>query len=710
MPDSIIGKPIDRIDGRAKVTGKARYAADVPSSTPPAYGVLVTSTIGRGEITKVDHGEAWSAPGVLLVLSHENMPAQGPFKAGGLGGKRHARAKPQFNGARVHYHGEPVALVVAETFEQATAAAQLVRVSYRTERGAYDLAENRRFAYAPEQIVVGKPDSRVGDVDGAVAASAIKVDATYTTPYQSHNPMELVASLAEWSDDKLTVHCAAQLVDSAHQSIASTLQLPLDKVEVVSEYIGGGFGGKLPIYGDAILAAIAAKRLKRPVKIVLTRQQMFSVTTHRAATLQRVRLAAENDGKLNAIAHEVWVQSARYDEFTEAAAASSRAMYEAPNRLTAHRVVPLDLPISDSMRAPGDAVGQLAFEQAMDELAEKLDLDPLELRLRNEPDQDPEKHVPFSTRSLITCLQQGAQQFGWNKRHKTPGRTREGDWLVGLGMAAAIRPNYRQTAHARVRMNENRRVTVEMDMTDIGTGSYTILAQVAAEVLEVPIDAVSVHLGHSDYPETPGSGGSFGAASSTSALYEACLSLKRQIDAGQGPGNLQAEAQSAPGKEYETFSQYSYGAHFAEVAVDHTTGEVRLRRMLGVFDAGRILNAKTARSQLIGGMLWGVSSALHENAVVDTRSGAFVNRDLAGYHVPVQADVPTAVEAIMLAGFDDKSSPLGAKGVGELGICGAGAAIANAVYNACGVRVRDYPITPDKILHGLMQENIAQQH
>lgn len=709
MPDPIIGKPFDRVDGRAKVTGKARYAADAPSSTPPAYGVLVTSTIGRGEITKVDHGEAWSAPGVLLVLSHENMPAQGPFKAGGLGGKRHARAKPQFNGVRVHYYGEPLALVVAETFEQATAAARLIGVSYRTERGAYDLAENRHFAYTPNQIVVGKPDSRVGDVDSAVAASAIKVDATYTTPYQSHNPMELVASLAEWSDDKLTVHCATQLVDSAHQSIASTLQLPLDKVEVVSEYIGGGFGGKLPIYGDAILAAIAAKRLKRPVKIVLTRQQMFSVTTHRAATLQRVRLAAGNDGKLSAIAHEVWAQSARYDEFTEAAAASSRAMYEAPNRLTAHRVVPLDLPIADSMRAPGDAVGQLALEQAMDELAEKLDLDPIELRLRNEPDRDPEKHVPFSTRSLIACLQQGAQQFGWNKRHKTPGRTREGDWLVGLGMAAAIRPNYRQPAHARVRMNENRRVTVEMDMTDIGTGSYTILAQVAAEVLEVPMDAVSVHLGHSDYPETPGSGGSFGAASSTSALYEACLALKRQIDAGQGPGNLQAEAQSAPGEEYKTFSQYSYGAHFAEVVVDRTTGEVRLRRMLGVFDAGRILNAKTARSQLIGGMLWGVSSALHENAVVDARSGAFVNHDLAGYHVPVHADVPTAVEAVMLAGFDDKSSPLGSKGVGELGICGAGAAIANAVYNACGVRVRDYPITPDKILHGLMQENIAQQ-
>jgi xanthine dehydrogenase YagR molybdenum-binding subunit len=709
MPDSIIGQPVDRIDGRAKVTGRARYAADVPSGMPVAYGVLVTSTIGRGEISRVEAGEAERAPGVLLVMSHENVPAQGPFKAGGLAGQRHARAKPQLDGTRIHYYGEPVALVVADTFEQATAAARLVRLSYRTESGSYDIGEGRRLAYPPEHIVVGKADSKIGDVDRAFASSAARIDATYTTPYQSHNPMELVGSLAEWSDDKLVVHCATQLVNSTHHSIASTLQLPLDKVEVVSEFIGGGFGGKLPIYGDAILAALAARQLKRPVKIVLTRQQMFSVTTHRAATIQRVRLAAGNDGKLTAIAHEVWTQSARMDEFAEAAAASTRAMYAAPNRLTTHRVVPLDLPVADSMRAPGDAVGQLALEQAIDELAEKLDMDPLELRLRNEPDQDPEKHIPFSTRSLVPCLQQGAKRFGWDRRHKTPGRMKDANWLLGLGMAAAIRPNYRQPAHARLRMDENRRVVVEMDMTDIGTGSYTILAQVAAELLQVPVDAVSVHLGHSAYPETPGSGGSFGAASCTAALREACLALKKKIDAGQGSGNLQAEGQSEPGEEYRKFSQYSYGAHFAEVAVDSTTGEVRLRRMLGVFDAGRILNAKTARSQLIGGMLWGVGSALHENAVVDTRSGAFVNSDLAGYHVPVHADVPTAVEAVMLAGFDDKSNPLGSKGVGELGICGAGAAIANAVYNACGVRVRDYPITPEKVLSGMMRSELAQQ-
>ena len=707
MPDTIIGQPIDRVDGKAKVTGSARYAGD-RRAEHPAYGVIVTSTIGRGTMTKVDIKEAQQAPGVLLVMSHENAPAQAPFKQEGE--DRHGRPKPQLVEARIHFHGEPVALVVADTFEQATAAARLVKVSYQTEAGLYDLQSSRKLAYPPKGGPGGgKADSRLGDFDRGYAEGAVKIDATYTTPYQSHNPMEPPASLAVWSGDQLTIHCAAQLVDSAHHSIASTLRIPLENVEVISEFIGGGFGGKLPIYADVILAALAARQLKRPVKVTLTRQQMFSVTTHRAATIQRVRLAAARDGKLTAIAHEVWSQSARMDEYPENAASSTRSMYAAPNRLTTHRVVPLDLPVADSMRAPGDAVGQLALEQAMDELAYQLDLDPVELRLRNEPTEDPEKQVPFSTRALIACLQKGAGEFGWANRPRVPGTLKDGQWLVGLGMAAAIRPNLRRKATAKVRTDENRRVTVEMDMTDIGTGSYTIFAQVAADTLGLPIDQVTVKLGHSSYPKTPGSGGSFGAASCAAALREACIELKKKLEAGQGPGNLQAEAKAEPGDEFKKFSQYSYGAHFAEVGVDATTGEVRLRRMLGVFDAGRIFNPKTARSQLIGGMIWGVGSALHEQVVVDPRSGAFVNHDLAGYHVPVHADIP-AVEAIMLAGFDDKSNPLGSKGVGELGICAAGAAVANAIYNACGVRVRDYPITPDKVLRGMMRPaNLAQQ-
>jgi xanthine dehydrogenase YagR molybdenum-binding subunit len=705
MPDTLIGQPIDRVDGKAKVTGAARYAGDMRAEHP-AFGVIVTSTIGRGTISKVDIKDAQQAPGVLLVMSNENAPAQAPFKQEGE--DRHGRSKPQLSEARVHYHGEPVALVVADTFEQATAAARLVKVTYDSEAGLYDLQEGRKLAYPPRQMG-GKADSKVGDLERGLAEGAARVDATYTTPYQSHNPMEPAASLATWDGDNLTIYCAAQLVESAHHSIASTLQVPPENVEVISEYIGGGFGGKLSIYADAILAALAARQLKRPVKVTLTRQQMFSVTTHRAATIQRVRLAAAQDGRLTAIGHDVWSQSARVDEYAETAATSTRSMYAAPNRWTMHRVVPLDLPVADSMRAPGDAVGQLALEQAMDELAYELDIDPVELRLRNEPDIDPEKKVPFSTRSLVACLQKGAETFGWDQRPRVPGTLKDGQWLIGLGMSGAIRINLRRPATARVRMDENRHATVEMDMTDIGTGSYTIFAQVAADALDLPLDKVTVKLGHSSYPDTPGSGGSFGAASCCSALREACLELKQKLDSGQGPGNLQAEAKSEPGEEFKKFSQYSYGAHFAEVAVDATTGEVRLRRMLGVFDAGRILNPKTARSQLIGGMIWGVGSALHEAAVVDPRFGSFVNHDLAGYHLPVHADIPANIQAIMLAGFDDKSNALGSKGVGELGICGAGAAIANAVYNACGVRVRDYPITPDKVLNGLMRPaNVAQ--
>lgn len=705
MPDTLIGQPIDRIDGKAKVTGAARYAGDVRAEHP-AFGVIVTSTIGRGAITKVDIEAAQEAPGVLLAMSHENAPAQAPFKQDGE--DRHGRPKPQLAEARVHFNGEPVALVVADTFEQATAAARLVKVSYQAEAGLYDLNAGRKLAYAPRNMASGKADSSVGNFERGFAEGAAQIDSTYTTPYQSHNPMEPPASLAVWAGDKLTLHCSAQLIDSAHHSIASTLKIPPENVEVISEFIGGGFGGKLSIHADAILAALAARQLKRPVKVALTRQQMFSVTTHRAATVQRVRLAARPDGTLTAIAHEVLSQSARMDEYAETAAASTRTMYAAPNRLTTHRVVPLDLPVADSMRAPGDAVGQLALEQAMDELAYKLDLDPVELRLRNEPSQDPEKHVPFSTRALVQCLHKGAEEFGWDKRPRVPGSLKDGQWLIGLGMSAAIRPNYRRPATAKVRMDENRHLTVEMDMTDIGTGSYTIFAQVAADTLGIPLDTVTVKLGHSSYAKTPGSGGSFGAASCAAALQEACIDLKKKLESGQGPGNLQAEAKAEPGDEFKKFSQHSYGAHFVEVGVDATTGEVRLRRMLGVFDGGRIFNPKTARSQLIGGMIWGVGSALHEQAVVDLRSGSFVNHDLAGYHVPVHADIP-AIEAIMLAGFDGKSNPLGSKGVGELGICAAGAAVANAIYNACGVRVRDYPITPDKILGGFVRPNLAQQ-
>ncbi|MFO1159984.1 MAG: xanthine dehydrogenase family protein molybdopterin-binding subunit [Reyranellaceae bacterium] len=697
--DHIIGQPIDRIDGRAKVTGAAAYAADKRAERL-VYGAIVTATIGRGRITGIESSAARSMPGVLMVMTHENAPRQAPFQT--KADDRHARPKPQLASDKVQHFGEPVALVVAETSEIARAAADVITVIYDKAAGAFDLAAATRDAYDPLKSNNGAPsDSRVGSFDAAFDSAHARVDAVYSTPYQSHAMMEPHASLAAWEGGKLTVWSALQLVESAHKSIADTLMLAPHEVEVISEYVGGGFGGKLPVYADAILAALAARELRRPVRIVLTRQQMFHVTTHRPASIQRVRLGADADGTLTAIAHQSFSQSARADEFVEPIVNATRSLYAAPNRLTSQRIAALDLPVPDSMRAPGEAIGLLALEQAMDELAVQLDMDPLALRLKNEPAQDPEKDIPFSTRALLPCLTEGAKRFGWDKRRKEPQSVRDGNWLVGLGLAAAIRGNFLRKAAARVTMKSAREAFVEMDMTDIGTGSYTVFAQIAAERLGLPVANIEVRLGHSAYPDTPGSGGSFGASSCGAALHDACTKLKARLDAGEGVQGLSAEGQVSPGEDYKKYSQFAYGAHFAEVGVDDTTGEIRLRRMLGVFAAGRILNMKTARSQLIGGMIWGVGAALQEEAVVDPRFGAFVTQDLATYHVPVHADVPD-VDAVLLDEFDPHANVLGSKGVGELGICGAGAAIANAVYNACGARVRSYPITLDKVLPTLL--------
>ena len=688
----VIGQPIDRIDGRAKVTGTACYAGDERVARL-AYGVIVGSTIGRGRITGIDVSAAQRLPGVLLVMTHENAPKQSAVDP--TAEDRHARAKPQLASEEVRYFGQPIALVVAESLETARSAAAQIVPSYRAETGAFDLATSR--GYAPAKLLSGTPDSRIGDPESAFSVAARKIDATYSTPYQSHNAMEPHAAVASWDGDRLTVRCAVQLVESAHKSIASTLLIAPDKVLVIAEYVGGGFGSKLPVSAETILAALAAREIGRPVKVMLSRQQMFHVATHRGASRQRVRLAARPDGTLLALAHESLAQSARADEFVEPVTSATRSLYAAPNRLTTHRIAALDLPVADAMRAPGEAIGLLALEQAIDELAVAMGMDPIDLRIRNEPTEDPEKHVPYSTRALVPCLRVGGEKFGWNRRQSRPGAVRDGRALIGMGVSAAIRGNFLRPAKARVLMASARHATVEMDMTDIGTGSYTIFAQIAAEVLGLPVENVTVKLGRSDYPITPGSGGSFGASSSGAALYDACQKLKQQLDSGAGAQGLVAEGEVKPGDEYKKFSQQAYGAHFAEVAVDVATGEIRLRRMLGVFAAGRILNAKTARSQLIGGMIWGVGSALHEICELDTRYGSFINNDLAQYHVPVHADAAD-IDAIMLEEFDPHANALGSKGLGELGICGAGAAVANAVYNACGARIRDYPLTPDRVL------------
>ncbi len=713
-PGGILGQPLDRIDGRFKVTGTAPYAYEYRPQTRPAYGYLVLSSIAQGKITVLDTAAAETSPGVLTVLTYKTMPQQGG-KSGGTA--------PQLVDETILFHGQPIALVVAESFEQARAAAYLVRATYDVQHGAVDLAASRMDAVKPKAANGTPPDTSKGDVDAAFAAAPVKLDVTYSTPPQTHAMMEPHATLAVWEGDHLTLFTANQNVTRAAATVATTLQMPREKVRIVSRYVGGGFGAKLQAQPDAILAAIAARKLQRPVKLALTRPQVFPVTTHRSATIQRLRLAADHDGMLQVVAHQSWSGNTPGQDGFETAAQATRNIYATPNLMTAHRLASLDLPVSSAMRAPGEAVGLLALECAMDELAAQLGMDPVELRIRNEPKVDPQGGTPFSTRTLVPCMQKGAELFGWNKRNPQPGQTRDGEWLVGYGMSAAIRGNPMQNAKAIVVLGPDGVLEVRSSMTDIGTGSYTILAQIAADMLGLPMTRVRMVLGDSDLPPTPGSGGSFGANSAGSAVYDACANLRDQLIRKAGVsgdavfangaitdgahvvrldqlvagGAITANGAADPGNSRKAFTQQSYGAHFAEVGVNEVTGEIRLRRMLGVFTAGRILNAKTARSQAIGGMVFGIGAALMEAIDVDTRDGWFVNNNLAEYHVAAHADVP-AIDAVFLEELDPHSSAMKSKGLGELGICGAGASVANAVYNATGIRIRDYPLTLDKVL------------
>ncbi|MFL6692067.1 MAG: molybdopterin cofactor-binding domain-containing protein, partial [Ramlibacter sp.] len=667
-----------------KVTGQAPYAYEVKEAGKPAYGWIVEASIAKGRIAELDTRAAEAAPGVLLVLSHKNMPPQGLYTTDVK--QRNELAVPYQNDTEIIAHGEPVALVVAETLEQARGAAALIKPRYEPVPGEYDLSVERSEKPSSN---VNEPDTAVGDFDGGFAAAPVRLDVSYTTPFHIHAQMEPHATLAWWEGDKVVIHCSTQMVEHAQARVANTLQIPKEKVRIVSRYIGGGFGGKLPVFADVTLSAQAARKLGRPVKTALTRQQMFHITTHRSRTLQRVRLGANQDGVLQAIGHEAWSHSARYDDYYETAAAQTRTLYAAPNRMTRHRVTRLDLPRADSCRAPGEAVGMLVLECAMDELAHQLGIDPIELRLRNEPRVDPEKGTPYSTRQLVQCLQDGAKRFGWDKRNPKPGQVREGRWLVGMGISAITRSNYLQVARCQVTLGGDGVFTARMAMTDIGTGTYTILTQIGAEMLGLPPQQVRILLGDSDFPATSGSGGSFGAATSGSALYDACEKLRAAlahsagIDPAQavfadgkitgsgktvhlaklaGDQGLTVEGEIKSGDMTKKYSQQAYGAEFAEVAVDSESGEVRVRRMLGVFAAGRILNMKTATSQVLGGMIWGISNALHEEGALDHRHGFFANHDLAEYHVAAHADIPK-LEVVFLPEIDDKANPLKIKGV-----------------------------------------------
>ncbi|MDT8757702.1 xanthine dehydrogenase family protein molybdopterin-binding subunit [Sphingomonas psychrotolerans] len=719
----VVGKPLDRIDGPLKTTGTAPYAYEhhrEPANA--AYGYIVGAAIAKGRIRSIDLAEAKAAPGVLAIVTADN--------AGKLG-KGNFNTVKLLGGPDVDHYHQAIAVVVAETFEQARAAANLVRVDYARTRGRFHLEEELKTApLTPGSSGEGSAApavDRVGAFERAFATAPVKLDATYTTPDQTHAMMEPHATIAAWDGDALTVWTSNQMVAWGRGDLAKTLNMPKDKVRLVSPYVGGGFGGKLFLRADALMAALGAKAAGKPVKVALQRPLMINNTTHRPATRQRIRIAAMQDGTITAIGHESG-SGDQPEGSPETAVNQTKLLYAGANRLIAMRLAVLDLPEGNAMRAPGEAPGMMALEIAMDEMAEKLGMDPIAFRVKNDTQVDPEKpERRFSERNLIRCMEEGAERFGWSKRNPRPAQLRNGRWLIGIGMAAAFRNHINMPSGARVRLERNGTVTVETDMTDIGTGSYTIIAQTAAEMMGVPIEAVAVKLGDSRFPVSAGSGGQFGAPNSTSGVYAACLKLREAIAQRLGydpaatvfeDGRVRAGNRSAAltevakegelsgedkiefgdlGKKYQ---QSTFGAHFAEVGVDSYTGVVRVRRMLAVCAAGRILNPKSARSQVIGAMTMGVGGALMEELAVDKRFGFFVNHDLAGYEVPVHADIPHQ-EVIFLDEADATASPMKAKGIGELGLCGVGAAVANAVYNATGVRVRDYPITLEKHLERL---------
>ena len=713
----VLGQGLDRVDGPAKVTGAATYALDTQIEGL-AYGVAITAATAKGRVVSIDADAARALPGVIeVIVGDPALPRQTPIFG--------QPAAQGYDGTLTSY-GEIVGIAVAESFEAAREAARAVVVTCAAEDGArFTLADGEADADSPAEGAL-LPDTVKGDVDAAMRAGPVTLDVVYTTPRHVHAAMEPHGSIAVWDGDTLTLYGSLQILRMAKPVLAASLGIAPQAIRLLSPYIGGGFGGK-NTSADAILAAVAARRIGRPVKVALSRQQLFHSVYGRSDTRQHIRLAADADGRLTAIAQDSLVAQRIGATSFEPVALGAVGLYAGENRSFTTRIAKLNLTPHGPVRAPGEAVGMMGLECAMDEMAEALGMDPIAFRLANEPDTDPTTGKPFSSRRLADCFANGAALFDWAARVATPGTRREGEWLVGMGVATAARVNFLSDSVARVTLSPEGRVTVETDMTDIGTGTYTILAQVAGEALGLPMDCIDVRLGDSLYPPGAGSGGSFGAASSASSVALACedivavLAARMEADpadmtlkdghaiagnrrvaladltrgkAVEGMGTIR------PGRNNKTFSQATHGAQFAEVRVNAVTGEVRVTRMLGVFDCGRILNAKTARSQAIGGMIWGLGYALFEHAVVDTRTGAYVNRDLGEYHVPVNADVPQ-IEAYFVEEIDRDANPVGAKGIGELGISGAGAAVANAIYNACGVRVRDFPITPDVVMAGL---------
>ena len=722
MAQGVIGRPLDRPEGPLKVSGRATYAAEwqVPGLL---HGVLVRGTAAKGRVTELTgRAEVEAMPGVLAVLTDERLlrnPAQGG-----------AGKAPLRGDGEVAYFGQPVALVVAETLEQAYHAAMALGAAVEAEHPALDPE-----APGTERERPKKKQTAKGNLDRAMAEAAVTLDVTYRTPGHNSAPMEPHAAIAEWQGERLTLRASYQMLSYNQSELADCVGTEPDRVRILSPYVGGGFGSKLGIAHEAVAAAVAARTLGRPVAVTLTRPQVFETVMRRSETRQRIRLTADADGRLTGIGHEALVSNLDGESFSEPVTQATPFLYRGENRVIGHEIARVNRTCAGSVRAPGEAVGITALECAMDELAEAAGIDPVELRRRNIPENDPTDGIPFSSHSLREALDRGAAEFGWERRNAQPGAVREGEWLIGQGMASAVRVNMLSPAEARVTLEADGRAVVESDMTDIGTGTYAVLTQLAGEMLGLDPAQVETRLGDTDMPHGSGSGGSWGACSTGTAVFLACEEVRRQLcdrlgcdgdeltlkDGAAIVGNrkvplaevldgarLVATGKVEPGKAEDKVRQATYGAHFAEVAVSAVTGETRVRRMLGVYAAGRILNAKTARSQCIGGMVWGIGMALTEELMHDPRWGQIVNHDLAEYHLAVNADVPQ-LEVILLDERDPWANPLQAKGIGELSICGAGAAVVNAIHNACGVRVRDLPATLDKVLAGLAGQGAASR-
>ncbi|MEV5357848.1 xanthine dehydrogenase family protein molybdopterin-binding subunit [Streptomyces sp. NPDC052693] len=690
------GVPAERREGREKVSGTARYAAEFPLPRR-AQAWPVPASVARGRVTGIDTAAALAVPGVLDVLTHENAPRlREPDDA----------TLAVLQNPRVPHRGWFVALVVAETLEAARAGAAAVRVDYDAEEHDVVLGASHPGLYVPEEANAGQPAVREqGDPDGAFASSPVRVDVAYRVPPLHNHPMEPHTSTARWEDGRLVVHTSSQGAHAVRAVLASVFGLPEERIVVTAEHVGGGFGSKGTPRPDVVLAAMAARRTGRPVTVAFPRRFLPTVVGHRAPTLHRLRLGAGADGRLSSLTHEVATHTSRVKEFVEQAAVPARVMYAAPHRRTLHRVAALDVPSPSWMRAPGEAPGMYALESAMDELAGALGMDPVELRVRNEPDVEPDSGRPFSSRHLVECLREGARRFGWEGRDPRPGSDREGALLRGTGVAAATYPVMASPSTAEARALPDGTFLVRTDATDIGTGARTVLAQVAADALDVPPERVRIEIGSTELPSAPLAGGSSGTASWGWAVHEACTRLARRLAGHTGPlpeRGIEAHADTTGTADAESaWARHAFGAHFAEVAVDTVSGEVRVTRLLGVYAAGRILNPRTARSQFVGGMTMGLGMALTEGSTMDAAFGDFVESDLASYHVPVHADV-AEIEAHWLDEDDPRLNPMGSKGIGEIGIVGTAAAIGNAVHHATGVRFRELPLTPDRVLTGLL--------